>query len=320
MNVPLRLAAFAAVLVVAFGAAALAGGAINGDSTSVAGPSSDASHGGGGHGDEHGGASTAGAEGHSAGGHAEAADDIGGLAIADDGFKLRVPDTTFASGERVPFVFQVTGEDGGPLRGGFELEHERELHFIVVRRDTQNYQHLHPRRDGEGTWRIDLDLSEPGVYKAFADFKVGGKKRTLAVDLFVGGDFQPRPLAQPATRDSVDGLDVEMKAPGLKAGRETKLTFAVTRNGQPFEGLEPYLGAKGHLVALREGDLAYLHVHPTEGGESHEHSDGSASSEAHGNETAFAATFPTAGRYRVFLEFKTAGEVRRVSYTVEVPR
>ena len=30
--------------------------------------------------------------------------------------------------------------------------------------------------------------------------------------------------------------------------------------------MEPYLGAKGHLVALREGDLAYLHIHP-EGGE-----------------------------------------------------
>ena len=26
---------------------------------------------------------------------------------------------------------------------------------------------------------------------------------------------------------------------------------------------EPYLGAGGHLVALREGDLAFLHVHPT---------------------------------------------------------
>src|SRR5438477_3662407 len=26
--------------------------------------------------------------------------------------------------------------------------------------------------------------------------------------------------------------------------------------------LQPYLGAYGHLVALRDGDLAYLHVHP----------------------------------------------------------
>ncbi|MDQ3676731.1 MAG: hypothetical protein M3401_08015, partial [Actinomycetota bacterium] len=116
------------------------------------------------------------------------------------------------------------------------------------------------------------------------------------------------------------GLDVALTAPGVRAGRETPLTFAVTRKGQPFEALEPYLGAKGHLVALREGDLAYLHVHPTEGRSAHAHDDGSTSAEAHGNEIEFAATFPTPGRYRLFGQFKTGGEVRTVAYTVEVPR
>jgi hypothetical protein len=37
-----------------------------------------------------------------------------------------------------------------------------------------------------------------------------------------------------------------------------------TLAGRPVGGLQPYLGAKGHLVALREGDLAFLHVHPGE--------------------------------------------------------
>jgi len=62
-------------------------------------------------------------------------------------------------------------------------------------------------------------------------------------------------------------------------------------------------------VALREGDLAYLHVHPTE-------------SAAHPRpaEIDFAATFPSPGRYRLFLQFKTGGEIRTASYTVEVPR
>jgi hypothetical protein len=324
MSVPLRLAVFAAVLAVAFGVAALAGGAITSDGPS-AGPPADAAHAeGAAHGDVHGGSAADGSakDGarHATGDHAQTADDIGGLAVAEGGLKLEVETTTLQSGRRVPFAFQVTGKDGRALRGGFELEHDRELHLIVVRRDTDNFQHVHPRRAADGTWRTDLDLSRPGSYRAFADFKVDGKKRTLGVDLAVPGEFAPRPLPRPATRDSVDGLDVEMKAPGLKAGRETTLTFAATRGGQPFEGLEPYLGAKGHLVALREGDLAYLHVHPTQGGDGHEHADGSASSEAHANETAFAATFPSAGRYRIFLEFKSGGEVRRVSYTVDVPR
>jgi hypothetical protein len=51
-------------------------------------------------------------------------------------------------------------------------------------------------------------------------------------------------------------------------------------------------------VALREGDLAFLHVHPGPDG--------------------FAATFPTAGRYRLFLQFKDAGRVHTVAFTREV--
>ena len=45
--------------------------------------------------------------------------------------------------------------------------------------------------------------------------------------------------------------------------------------------LQPYLGADGHLVALREGDLAFLHVHPEEGAEP--------------GQIRFAAEFPSAG-------------------------
>ena len=56
-----------------------------------------------------------------------------------------------------------------------------------------------------------------------------------------------------------------MPAP-LRAGREAELRFTVSRGGETIR-TEPYLGAGGHLVALREGDLAYLHVHPEERGE-----------------------------------------------------
>ena len=64
---------------------------------------------------------------------------------------------------------------------------------------------------------------------------------------------------------------------------------------------EEYLGAGGHLVALREGDMAFLHVHPTD-----DHA------------AAFAATFPTEGSYRLFLQFKHEGRVQTVAFTQEV--
>jgi hypothetical protein len=320
MSVPVRLAAFAAVLALAFGAAALAGAAIGGDDSRPADADGNVArehgHGSG----EPGGQSAR--QDAARGGEEQSpgAGEVGGLAVSDGGYTLRLGQPTMRVGDQVPFAFHIADRDGRPVRDRYEVDHKRELHLIVVRRDTENFQHVHPRRDADGTWRTELDLSAPGVYKVFADVNIGGQKRTLARDAFVAGEFLPQPLPAASKRDSVDGLDVELRAPELKAGRETTLTFAVTRDGQPFDELEPYLGAQGHLVVLREGDLAYLHVHPVEGGDEHGHADGSASSEAHGNETAFAATFPTAGRYRLFLEFKTGGEVRRVGYTVEVQR
>ena len=87
----------------------------------------------------------------------------------------------------------------------------------------------------------------------------------------------------------------------VRAGRESELTFAVTRNGRPVS-LQDYLGAKGHLVALRQGDLAFLHVHPD------------------ANSLRFAATFLDAGHYRLFLQFKVAGHVHTAAFTLEVSR
>ncbi|MCT4574097.1 hypothetical protein N3930_44920, partial [Bacillus thuringiensis] len=63
-----------------------------------------------------------------------------------------------------------------------------------------------------------------------------------------------------SAKDEVDGFDVTLDG-DLTAGASSPLTLAVTRDGAAVTTLEPYLGAFGHLVALREGDMEYLHVH-----------------------------------------------------------
>jgi len=302
MNVPAKLAAFAAVLAVAFGGAALAGAAIDpteADQTAGAAHGGSERTGGEGHGEP------AGGHGQAADAHGEAADAApGGLAVSEGGYTLEPDRTTFAAGEPARFSFHISDARARAVRD-FELEHERELHLIVVSRDTATYRHLHPRKSPDGTWSVELSLPEPGAYRAYADFTVGGERHTLAADLVVPGELTPQPFPVPATADEDAGYDVELRADHPEAGSEGELTFAVTRDGEPVEALQDYLGAKGHLVALREGDLAYLHVHPTDAG---------------ANEVPFAATFPSAGRYRLFFQFKTDGRVRTVDYTLEVPR
>lgn len=334
MNSPAKLTAFTLVLALAFGGAALAGATLDPNDTEEepamsAHGTEENSHGQAAHGaapaePEHAGARA---------GHGPAVPAAGGLAVSQDGYTLESERTLFEPGESARFSFVITDVRGRPVRDEFEPEHERELHLIVVRRDTAIYEHLHPRKQADGTWSVELTLPEPGVYRAFADFTIDGTGRTLATDLFVPGDFRPVSLPEPATTDSDGGYDVELRADDAKANSESSLTFAVTRDGRPAENLEDYLGAKGHLVALREGDLAYLHVHPFGGGELGASSaeDGDHDEDGHGDErggdaltdaheVSFAATYPSAGRYRLFLQFKTDGEIRTVAYTMEVPR
>lgn len=103
--------------------------------------------------------------------------------------------------------------------------------------------------------------------------------------------------------------EYEVKLDGdLTSGRASDLTLAVTKDGKPVRNPQPYLGAYGHIVALRSGDLAYLHAHPNG-----EPLDGNTES---GPEVSFTATAPSAGAYRQFLDFRPEGKVRSAAFTV----
>jgi hypothetical protein len=230
-----------------------------------------------------------------------------GLGVAEGGYAVRFAPTQFERGEAGELRFTVETAEGEPVTEFDEL-HERRMHLIVVRRDGTEFRHLHPEMDAAGTWSVPVRFGEAGVYRAFADFSAGGEQHTLAGDLFVsGGEFESRPFPAPQEVDSTDGYEVHLAAGDLVAGEHSELSFAVSEDGRPVEDLQPYLGAKGHLVALREGDLAFLHVHPEE-------------AEGAPEEIVFDATFPTAGRYRLYLQFKHEGKVRTVEFTVVVPR
>jgi hypothetical protein len=88
------------------------------------------------------------------------------------------------------------------------------------------------------------------------------------------------------------------------------LTLSVDRDGKPVDDLQPYLGAYGHLVAVRASDLAYLHVHPMG-----EPGDGTTTP---GPDIVFHTTFPSTGSYRLFLDFQHGGVVRTAAFTVNV--
>lgn len=313
---PMRLAAFAVMLLLGFGLALLAGAALGGgDAPAAAGDAAEP------HGAHDAGLAPAASnsrDGMSLDGGAPVREPaVAGLAIAASGYSLVIDRPVTDARPRVPVRFRIVDARGRTVRAGFDVEHERRFHLIVVRRDLTAFQHVHPVMAPNGTWSAELSLPAAGVYRAFADFSIDGRSHVLGADLLVAGDFRPEEPPPTTSRASSGDLQVTLEAAGLRAARTADLRFAFTRDGRPFAALEPYLGADGHLVALREGDLAYLHTHPAEPGARHPHGDPAGGASV--SEASFTATFPTAGRYRLFLEYKTGGEVRMASFTIEVP-
>ncbi|QNE24116.1 hypothetical protein [Streptomyces sp. INR7] len=237
------------------------------------------------------------------------ADLPGGLQVSQDGFTLDLQTNRLTAGQEAPLRFAIK-DDSGKAVTDYTRAHDKELHLIVASRDLNTFRHLHPTRAADGTWSTPVNLPAAGDYRVFADFtpaKKGATALTLGTDLAVSGTYQPRELpAQKATAE-IDGYTVTLDGK-LTTGKMSDLTLNVTKDGKPVTDLDSYLGAYGHLVALRAGDLAYLHVHP-EG----EPGDGATKP---GPAISFMATAPTDGAYRLFLDFKHQGTVRTAAFTV----
>jgi hypothetical protein len=296
-----RLVVFAAAVAVLFGVGA-AVGRIAGPSTppvppTAAGPVPAAVDAGGGAGEGHG--------GHDPGGALPPTAD--GLAVSQDGYTLETLAAPTQGGVPGELAFRITGPSGATVTA-FTPTHDKPLHLIVVRRDQSGFAHLHPVMDAAGVWRIPL-TREAGDHRIFVDFAPDGRSQamTLGRDLPVAGDYVPRPLPAPsATATTPDGYVVTLRG-ALVPGTASPLTLSVSKDGAPVTDLQPYLAAYGHLVALRTGDLAYLHVHP-------EGTPGDGVTPP-GPDVRFAAEVPTPGTYRLHLDFAHGGVVRTAEFT-----
>lgn len=221
------------------------------------------------------------------------------------------------------YSFSVVDDQGTTLRD-FATVHEKLTHVIIVRKDLAEFQHVHPTFDEQtGAFALsDLTFPSDGPYRIFADFTPAeGQKGpdgqplgvTIYDDVLVGdqGKYAAQPLAGDAHRKTVDGYDVQLATtpPSLAAQTLVVLSFTLSRGGTPVRTLEPYLGALGHTVVLREGDLEFLHTHALD--------------EQVANQTGtvdFAVTFPREGQYKVFSQFQHEGKILTTDFVVSVAK
>ncbi|HEY2942191.1 MAG TPA: heavy metal-binding domain-containing protein [Vicinamibacteria bacterium] len=240
---------------------------------------------------------------------------------ADYALSVEALPPTPRAGERLRLRFTVNHPTTGALVRDFSIVHEKPFHLFVVSQDLEDYQHVHPEPQPDGSLAVDLSLARPGYYKLYADFlPLGGRPQVLpevlvtsdtATDLASSGAHLV-PDLRPKTSGTVTA-SLSVPAAGLAAGRDEKLVFHVTdaATGAPVTDLEPYLGAFGHTLVMSEDTLHYVHAHPVEA------LPAGVVDPRGGPDLTFKALLPRPGRYRIWTQLKRAGVVSTVSFTVE---
>ncbi|MEW9676810.1 hypothetical protein ABRT01_11590 [Lentibacillus sp. L22] len=178
------------------------------------------------------------------------------------------------------------------------IQHEKEMHFIMVSNDLEEYYHLHPEKEQQGLYAVNQALND-GTYQAFVDIAPENKVYQITPNTLQVGTNETSKVRLDGkdnwTKER-DGKTVTLDAVDAIVGEEVSLRFDT--HG---EKSDPYLGALGHVVIVDEDVKQYIHVHPE--------SD---------DTTTFNAHFSRPGMYKIWAEFKFGDGVHVYPFIIEV--
>jgi hypothetical protein len=234
-----------------------------------------------------------------------------GLRASESGYALELDGAAPEAGQPARLAFRIQ-VDGRATLTQFAPDQTKLMHFYAIRADLSGFQHVHPTIAGDGTWTAELAPLEPGSWRFYASFipdtgSGKGKAFVLSRSLTVLGAGGINELPPPGPSATVDGYDLTVSG-SVQAGRESTLSVQVSKGGRPVTDLEPYLDTYAHLTAFHDVDQAFAHLHPN----------GSVSGPAGGPTLSFTADLPQSGRWRVFIQFQTAGVLHTAAVTLAV--
>lgn len=203
-------------------------------------------------------------------------------------------------------------DSGKPVRD-FEIMHEKLYHLFVVSQDLGFFLHTHPAMQPDGSFVANMRFPHPGMYRVLSDFYPrGGTPQLIANTVIVSGSGFPLRIAAPAPDISpkkVGNLDVELVTEPAQplAGLKTLLFFRL----KPNDGIEPYIGAMGHMLAASADLIDMVHSHPIYVTDPRK---------GDYKQIQFNMIFPREGMYRIWVQFQRKGVVNTLAFNVPVGR
>ncbi len=214
-------------------------------------------------------------------------------------------------GEMTRLDFDIQNPKTNQPVHDFDVVHEKLYHLFVVSQDLKFFLHTHPERRGDENFHLDLKFPKAGMYRVLSDFYPrGGTPQLITNTVLVPGqgfNLASATLAPDLAPQKTENSNVKLVMSPAQpiAGEKELLYFRLT----PDDGVQPYLGAMGHMLAASSDLIDMIHNHPYQATD--------ATLNAY-KELQFNMIFPRAGVYRVWVQFQRQGVVNTVAFNIPV--
>jgi hypothetical protein len=211
----------------------------------------------------------------------------------------------------------------GRVTGSFETVHDKGFHLFIIKQNATAFQHLHPDLTADGWWQVEVTLPADGYYRVISDFvPTGGSPQFLTRTIVTpgyAGDMASETsrfesdTALTKVADSIEAtLSMEPQQPVVGEHGHLRFTLRDAHTKMPVHDLQPYLGAFGHALIVKDDLSEAVHSHPSPGPET------DISSGAGGPNVTFEGYLPQPGWYRAWAQFRRRGQLSTFVFTFRV--
>jgi hypothetical protein len=222
--------------------------------------------------------------------------------------KLRLDPPAVEPGEPVELAFEIIDPRDGQRARAFSVVHDKLFHLLYVSHDLEVFGHEHPMLGGDGIFRLNTVFPKGAAYRLLTDFYPGGATPQMIPLTVTTAGFE-QSLEESLGRLQADrqpqrgeNLTISLRTEPAEpvAALKTLLFFDL----DTAEGLEPFLGAWAHMLAVSEDLVDMIHAHPAIA--------------AGGPLIQMNVIFPRPGMYRIWVQAQRDGKLNTVSFTVPV--